>query len=148
MLKRQNSYFLCAFSCILLLVLVLCFLTSCKSVSSLEGQWFCVLNDSIYVELDANATTGYEWTVFVEGSSIEILEEEYVPNDAPLGMVGVGGTWKCKLGIIGDGQSTLHFVYARPWDNSSVAETRSLLVSVANGKVSQIASQIQEVPFE
>ena len=143
MLKRQNNLVFRIFSSVILLFFGFCCLVSCKSVSnngdsSLEDSWYNYSDSSIYVQLEANATTGYEWTVSVEGSSVVVIEDEYVPDDAPLGMVGVGGTWKCKLDVVEDGQAVLHFVYARPWDKSNTAETRTLLVSVVNGKITQV----------
>ncbi len=110
-------------------------LVSCKTTSQ-EKPWYQSSGKYLYVELDANATTGYDWTVTIEGPCVQLDQENYIPHNAPEGMVGVGGTWKCTLSAICDGEATLNFTYARPWDKTDIAETRILKVTVSNGKIS------------
>lgn len=105
---------------------------------AVEGSWFSYTESSLYVKLDANYTTGYEWTVAIEGACVELQEEIYTPHDAPEGMVGVGGTWTCTLNAILNGEATVNFTYARPWDKTDIAETHCLKVSVSNGKINNV----------
>ena len=124
------AIFLCLFSITLVLA-------SCKSTTK-EESWFNYSENSIYVTLDANYTTGYEWTVNIEGSCVQLKEENYTPLDAPLGMVGVGGTWTCILDAACNGDATVNFIYARPWDTTDIAQTHTLQISVSNGKLQTV----------
>lgn len=112
-------------------------LTSCKTATT-KDTWFHYTNKSIFVQLDANYTTGYHWTVDIDGQCIQLEDANYTPDNAPDGMVGVGGTWRCTLNAVSDGNATLTFTYARPWDKTNIAETHILKVSVSNGKIHTI----------
>ncbi len=111
---------------------------SCKSPKSFEGTWYCCYDNEILVELDANYTTGYEWTVSIAGTCVSLEDQEYIPHNAPSDMVGVGGTWKCELEAECDGEAVITFVYARPWDKTDVAETCTLKVTVSKGRFTNI----------
>jgi predicted secreted protein len=116
--------------------------SSCKSTST-EELWYNYSDNSVYVTLDANYTTGYEWTVTIDGASVQLKEEAYTPHDAPSGMVGVGGTWSCTLEAICDGDATVNFTYSRPWDKTDIAETRTLQISVRNSKINSVQEVVE-----
>lgn len=119
-------------ACVALMVVLL---VSCATAVSKVDPWFSVDDGVVSIRLDANATTGYGWVVSVEGDSVEVLGDEYVPYAAPSSMVGVGGVWKCSIGAIADGTSLVRFDYARPWDLSDVADSRLLSIGVSSGRV-------------
>ena len=49
------------------------------------------VGDTVIVTLDANPTTGYEWT-FTGGDTFSIEKSEYVPDPNPDQLAGKGGT--------------------------------------------------------
>lgn len=108
---------------------------SCANGKAKDGSWFRCDGSSVFVELGANATTGYGWVCLVDGSSVDVVSEQYAPSDAPSSMVGVGGLWKCRLDAASDGASTIAFSYVRPWDASDVADSKALSVVVSNGRI-------------
>ena len=117
-------------------------LASCKTTKQ-EESYFNYSDNSVYVTLDANYTTGYEWTVTLDGASVQLKEEAYTPHDAPESMAGVGGTWTCTLEAICDGDATVNFTYSRPWDKTDVAESYSLQVTVHNGKIHSVQEAVE-----
>lgn len=122
-----------------ILISLLCLL-SCKSAQQEEAQdpWYTYSDASLYVKLDANYTTGYQWTATIDGTSLQLTQENYTPHEAPSDMVGVGGTWTCTLTAACDGLATVRLIYARPWDKTDIAEIHTLKVSVSNGKISNV----------
>lgn len=129
---------------IVLLSLVL--LVSCISIVTVDGgvtpsytDWSWLRSDSstMYVSLEENSSTGYEWVVSVDGISIVLTDEEYV---APVynGMVGVPGEWDASFEAVCDGISTITFTYVRPWDLSDVADERIVMVTVDGGVITSV----------
>lgn len=87
---------------------------------------------TVTVTLDANITTGYEWTAFVIGGDSVVIDDEnscYVPDSNPDLLDGVGGAHIFILNAVQPGESIVRFTYARGWDASS-AEYVYLLFSV------------------
>lgn len=83
------------------------------------------------VELDANATTGYQWSWQQWGDGyINCVDEEYVLNDAAEGMVGVGGKQMYTFAGAKTGIVNLEFVYKRPWEVNDVADRKTLKIFV------------------
>ncbi len=76
------------------------------------------VGDTVVVNLEANATTGYEWQ-FTAGDTFVIDKSEYVPSPAPSSMVGTGGVQVVKLKVTKAGSSDLLGYYARPWETPS-----------------------------
>jgi inhibitor of cysteine peptidase len=70
------------------------------------------------ISLPGNPTTGFSWTVTkIGGTALEqVGTVEYVPDRAPPGMVGTGGTAVLKFKAVKLGQSTISMGYARPWE--------------------------------
>ncbi len=130
MLKKTLSILELAI-CLFLITLTL---TSCKSTEQ-EATWFHYSERLVFVELEGNYTTGYTWEVEIEGDAVQLKEAVYTPHDAPADMVGVGGTWKSTLNAVCDGNATIYFTYARPWNKTDIAEKHVLQVTVRNGKI-------------
>lgn len=81
----------------------------------------------VTVRLPANETTGYSWDFEISDPSLlELVTCEYVPDEAPEGMMGVGGYWagsfRCS-GTAQEGQGgrvRLTLNYTRPSDPKTV----------------------------
>jgi inhibitor of cysteine peptidase len=75
-------------------------------------------NKTATISLAGNATTGYSWTVTkTDGTALEqVGTAEYVPDRAPPGMVGTGGTSVFKFKAAKLGPTTITLAYARPWE--------------------------------
>lgn len=102
-----------------------------------DWSWLKSLYSTIYVNLEANATTGYEWTVSIDGESI-VLTDEYYTAPAESMMVGVPGEWSAELSAVTDGVSIVTFTYSRPWDMSDVADVVSIMVTVDEGIITSV----------
>jgi inhibitor of cysteine peptidase len=76
------------------------------------------VGDTVVVTLDANPTTGYEWT-FTGGDTFSIEKSEYVPDPNPDQLVGKGGTQVVTLRVTKAGESDLLGTYARSWETPS-----------------------------
>jgi inhibitor of cysteine peptidase len=72
------------------------------------------VGDLVVVNLEANATTGYEWQ-FTAGDTFVIDGSKYVPSPAPSNVVGSGGTQVVTLRITKAGSSDLTGTYRQPW---------------------------------
>jgi predicted secreted protein len=76
------------------------------------------VGDTVVVTLDANATTGYEWS-FIGGDTFTIVSSEYVPDPNPSGLAGKGGSQVVTLEVTKAGTSDLTGVYAQSWNSPS-----------------------------
>ena len=76
------------------------------------------VGDTVIVTLDANSTTGYEWT-FIGGDTFSIEESEYVPDPNPDQLAGKGGAQVVTLLVTKAGESDLLGTYARSWETPS-----------------------------
>ena len=74
------------------------------------------------LKVDANPTTGYEWTV-TQAPNLFDITSEYVEDEHAEGMTGVGGTETFTLTPKETGTATVEFLYARPSDPEN-ADTR------------------------
>lgn len=91
------------------------------------------------IKIRGNPTTGYGWFLDnpkqLEGSSVEALNlndmnsAEYVADDHPNGMVGVGGYYYFKFKAVGDANTStnLTFIHKRPWETTNL---RTAVVTV------------------
>ena len=69
---------------------------------------------NLVVKLDANPTTGYEWTFQIDGSAVQPDGDEFVPaSDGAQPKTGVGGVREFNFKADGSGEATLTFTYAR-----------------------------------
>jgi len=91
---------------------------------------------SVTVALVANATTGYEWSYRMSDEGIlEETDDHYEEDEHPEGMVGVGGTQYFTFAAAGDGEVTVTFTYAQPWEGGSTGQSESRTFSVTDGVV-------------
>ncbi len=99
--------------------------------------WLQSIKSTIYVALESNATTGYEWVVETQGESVVKRSEEYIAPEET-GLLGAPGTWKAEFKAVGDGESTLIFKYLRPWDVNDLAEVKEVKVIVESGVITAV----------
>ena len=84
----------------ILLAAALMLCTAAFAEGNPNDSWYELSEDEcvLTVRLDANATTGYEWTYsFSDDKALELLTEEYVEYEHPEGEVGVGGYWAASF---------------------------------------------------
>lgn len=102
-----------------------------------------VSNDSFYyvsedktvlhIALDANATTGYSWSYSLSDADVLMCDEEnYISDEAPDGMDGVGGTYVAEFtaAYVKSGFVTLTLNYARPWESVQPIDSRTVKLFV------------------
>ena len=70
------------------------------------------------LSLESNPTTGYLWECS-QSEEIFNISQEYVSNDNPKNMEGVGGHDVFTLSPKEKGSTTVTFEYARPWEEES-----------------------------
>lgn len=88
--------------------------------------------DTLTIPLAENASTGYFWTAFVKAGSSVVVDEDagnYVEDDHPAGLVGVGGVRTFVLRAVEAGDSLIHFVYSRGHE-ADIAQEKFMLVTV------------------
>ncbi len=77
----------------------------------------------VEVELEANATTGYSWqyiTYVKDDGIVEEVDERYVADENPEGMVGVGGKSFYKIKTLKPGEAIIVANYVRDEDKANV----------------------------
>lgn len=88
--------------------------------------------DTVTLDFDANATTGYAWTGFVlGGDSVELEDYEgvYVEDENTEGLTGVGGKTTFTLKALQPGRSIVLFEYGRSWE-MDIEQTAIILADV------------------
>jgi len=83
------------------------------------------------VALDANATTGYNWSQAIRDTNVvAYLDNAYVAEAHDPQVVGGGGTDTFTFKAVGKGTTTITLAYARPWESVPPAKTRTITVTV------------------
>lgn len=86
--------------------------------------------DEITVELEGNASTGFNW--FLKQYDESVIEPtgeiEYEQTDSDA--VGVGGTYTQKLKGVGAGRTTVVYDYERSFEDEAPADTFTIEVDV------------------
>lgn len=85
--------------------------------------------DSSVIKLNGNPTTGYEWKVTIEDTSVAKVSEEYTPDDKSDEAVGSGGTYTFTFEGLKEGETKAVFNYLRSWEAESL-QTKTYLVTV------------------
>jgi inhibitor of cysteine peptidase len=89
-----------------------------KSIAAHTGE-------SFLVTLSGNPTTGYEWRADPPSGVVTIAKPTFATNSLPAGSpvcVGCGGTYTFAITAVAPGSTTLHFVYARAWEDTPANE--------------------------
>jgi len=83
------------------------------------------------VELEGNETTGYTWIYSMDPEGVvKEVSSEYVQDSNPLGMSGVGGTFKFTFEAVAEGEAEITFSYLREWEDdppASVVHYRAIV---------------------
>ncbi len=87
------------------------------------------VGDTVVVSVEANETTGYQWT-FTAGETFTVERSEYVPDPNPDQLAGRGGAQIVTLTVTKAGESDLLGTYARSWETPSPGAGPDLTVTV------------------
>lgn len=94
--------------------LVLALLMMLPGFAAMEGA----KDKTVSVSLAENQTTGYMWRyAFTKEGILREVANEYKPDDISGSLVGAGGTHVWTFEGVAEGEVTVNFAYARPWEN-------------------------------
>lgn len=113
------------------------FAFGCDADSQDNDNWYYVSNNALFVNLEGNATTGYQWKCFLSDTTLKCEMDEYVPDKVDQNVCGAGGIQKYKFTPTSNGQCTITFKYQRSWEDSPI-QTKKLLVTIENGKIATV----------
>jgi inhibitor of cysteine peptidase len=83
------------------------------------------------IALDANATSGYNWTQTTKDTKVvEYVDIAYMAAASGPQVVGGSGTITFTFKAVGKGTTTISLAYARPWEKVPPAQTRTITVTV------------------
>ncbi|MBR0277241.1 MAG: protease inhibitor I42 family protein, partial [Clostridia bacterium] len=73
--------------------------------------------DEMKISLVGNITTGFEWTLIsTPTDKVSVSDYDYISDENPQNMVGVGGTFDFTVKGVKQGNYSLEFGYARSWE--------------------------------
>ena len=117
---------------ILILSLIL---STCSQKETLKSipmntDYQIAVNESFQIELNSNPTTGYSWK-WTNKDAVKIVEtfDFQFKIDEPV-LAGSGGKEIWKFKGLKSGTDTIRLEYCRPWDPSSTAASKNLVVTV------------------
>lgn len=85
------------------------------------------VGDIVRIRLKGNATTGYSWQFQITDIAVAgKVAEGYIPDNAPVGLVGSSGTFEYILKMLKDGQVTVIGYYYRPWEKPDKDKTEKV----------------------
>jgi len=75
---------------------------------------------TLEITLQGNPTTGYLWGLVAGNDAVLKLSGDFTfkQDQAPAGMVGVGGKFTFKFQAVSVGAAQLKFGYQRPWEKN------------------------------
>lgn len=120
-------------STLLVLLLAACSSSGITATETDDGGVFEISEgDEITVELEGNASTGFNW--ILEGYDASVVEPvgeiEYEQADSDA--VGVGGTYTQTLRGIGAGRTTVVYNYERSFEEEAPEDTFTIEVEVGS----------------
>jgi inhibitor of cysteine peptidase len=81
------------------------------------------VNQEFTIALGSNPTTGYSWQAAYDKPVIELVRNEYKPDDhTGKNLVGSGGTEFFVLKALRKGETKVTFTYRRPWEQPSLQD--------------------------
>lgn len=80
------------------------------------------VNQTALVQLPENPTTGYTWNVTLS-DGLTLLNDTYVADAAPEGMVGVGGIHKWVIEAVASGEQKFSGIEKQAWEKETGNET-------------------------
>ena len=94
------------------------------------AQGSCSVGATVEVELRANPTTGYVWSVVEDGApALKFEKSRYEPSEPQL--AGSGGTSVFFFTAKSPADAALKFKYSRPWEKNGDSKTLEFKVSVS-----------------
>ncbi len=108
------------FSVLLVCILVL---TGCgkkdnKKENNKNNNNSQTAGDAIDIKLDANSSTGYEWTYELTGDDAIVLANRYEEDKDCEGLDGCGGYEIFTVTATHPGHINLKLIYSRPWEEN------------------------------
>jgi inhibitor of cysteine peptidase len=113
-------------------VVVTLVLTRASGGDKVTGDTFeTTIGKTFTIALDANATTGYNWSQTTKDTNVVVyVDNAYVAEARDPQVVGGGGTDTFTFKAVGKGTTTITLAYARPWESVPPAKTRTITVTV------------------
>jgi inhibitor of cysteine peptidase len=107
-------------------------LTRASGVDKVTGDTFeTTVGKTFTIALDANATTGYNWSQTIKDKAVvAYVDNAYVAAATDPQVVGGGGTDTFTFKAVGKGTTTITLTYARPWESVPAAQTRTITITV------------------
>ena len=97
-----------------------------------QTEPYKVNGTSVEFRFDSNPTTGYDWSVNVDGDCVTLTRDEYLQNEAAPNMAGVGGKQYYEFTAAHPGVTVVTFTYARSWETTDADRTVTATVTVAD----------------
>lgn len=88
---------------------------------------------TLEIALKGNPTTGYLWSLLSANNAVlrPAGDSTYQRDEAPAGMMGVGGQFVFRFQAVGAGATQLKLGYQRPWEkNKPPSETFEVNINV------------------
>ena len=106
--------------------------TRASGVDKVIGDTFeTTVGKTFTIALDANATTGYNWSQTIKDTNVvAYVDNAYVAAATGPQTVGGGGTDTFTFKAVGKGTTTITLTYARPWESVPAAQTRTITITV------------------
>ena len=90
------------------------------------------INQVFKIQLGENPSTGSRWILSKLPTNIYLIDDSYIADDNPEGMVGKGGTRTFVFKSISEGKNCeIQFQNMRIWEHTSF-ETKAYIVNVSN----------------
>ncbi len=105
-----------------------------RKSNELNGDgWYIYSNkyNHVYVELDCNPTTGFDWVVGEVPEGLELDSRKYVSSDRSGTRMGAGGTTTLCFKAKAEGLYMVELVYKRNWEGGETARILELHIDVA-----------------
>jgi inhibitor of cysteine peptidase len=85
--------------------------------SKTDKEIVASVGETFSIELDGNATTGYEWEPQLSDDTLRLVERRYQPAGTG---VGAGGKEIFTFETVKSGRASVSFEYKRPWETEAV----------------------------
>lgn len=110
------------FSILVVLALAALMLTGCASTPKTDSG-------VAVITIKGNVTTGRQWVLKEAGENVKVSEGEYKTDEAPSGMMGVGGTYTFAVQGVKEGSCSIVFNCVGP-DGETVEDTKTCTATV------------------
>ena len=102
-------------------------------------------SNKVYVELDANATTGFQWMVDEVPSFLELTGNDYRQSKSSKGLVGAGGTTTISFKALDEGTGVVELAYRRDWVGGETARVLELTCNVERNSNGSLVARSLEI---